>query len=456
MPIGAILGVGSALIGAGASRSASRTQARSAQQGMDAQLLAQQRAEKFQIENADLAINSLRAGQGQQIGASNAGYNAARGDINRGYAAQNRYINQGRDQGLSQINAGLTQSNNALRTGYDTSRADIQRGTGDAINTTNQGRDYAIGQNDRAFGEQQGYYDPMIQRGDRAGQVYDYNLGIGDQPEGYGGYENSAYQNYIMDQSQNALEGSAAARGGLFSGATIKAAQENAQGLSGQFYNNYLDRIGGVSDIGTAARGALAQFAGVRGANNANASTGAATRVAGMQQQQGSELAGQATAYGNNIAGNFTSAANNRANLYGSAANMLGQSGLNQNMALAGNNISQQNALSNIYGNTATNMANIRTGQGSAMASLALAGGDARQSGYAAIGNAQSAGTMGMANAIQGGIGNVLGAYQYQQYAGGGGGGGGGGYAPYGAAPSYSQPMTATGGYNYGSGGGIY
>jgi hypothetical protein len=340
-PITAIMG-GSAILGAGSARSASRTQARAAQQGMDAQVQMAREAQDFQ--------------------------------------------RQGTQRGVAALGRGQT---NALQ--------NIDRGANQNYDLQNRGYGQALDSNRMAFQGQQNYMNPMMERGDRAGQVYDYNLGIGDQPEGYGGYENSAYQNYIMDQSQNALEGSAAARGGLFSGATIKAAQENAQGLAGQFYGDYMNRIGGVSDVGTAARNSLANYVGQFGANQAN-----------LQAQRG--------------------------------------------QALGGIRNNQSTNRANVYQQTAGGIANAELGLGSSLSETSLGMGNAMQSGYAGIGNAQSAGTMGMAKAITGGMNNALGAYQYSQYA----GSGGGGYAPYGAAPSYSQPMTATGGYNYGSGGGIY
>ena len=349
MPIGAILGVGSALIGAGASRSAARSQARSAQQGMDAQLTMAREAQDFQRQGTKRGVAALQGGQ------TNA---------------------------LRNINIGANQNARLQRRGYD----------------------QALNSNRMAYEGQQNYLNPMVARGDRASETYDYNLGIGDRPDDYTGYENTQYQNYIMDQSQNALEGSAAARGGLVSGATIKAAQQNAQGLAGQFYGDYMNRIGGVSDVGTAARNSLANYVGQFGTNQAN-----------LQAQRG--------------------------------------------QALGGIRSGQRASRANVFQNTATGISNAHQGLGTGLSDVSLGMGNAAQSGYAGIGNAQSAGTMGMAKAITGGMNNALGAYQYSQYAGGGGGGFGG--FGGGSSPSYGQPMTAmapTGGYSpqYYAGGGLY
>lgn len=71
----------------------------------------------------------------------------------------------------------------------------------------------------------------------------------------YGGFEKSPWQNYLLEQSQRATEGSAAARGTLHSGATLKAIQDRATDLTGSFYDNYLNRLAQGAASGQAAAG---------------------------------------------------------------------------------------------------------------------------------------------------------------------------------------------------------
>lgn len=71
---------------------------------------------------------------------------------------------------------------------------------------------------------------------------------------------------YSVDQAVQGVDRSAAARGLLTSGATIKAIQDRAGHLADQGYSNYFNRLAGVSGTGqtaTANTGAL-------GANAAN------------------------------------------------------------------------------------------------------------------------------------------------------------------------------------------
>tara|TARA_R110000782_G_scaffold218427_1_gene305771 strand:- start:5520 stop:6704 length:1185 start_codon:yes stop_codon:yes gene_type:complete len=370
-PMTAIAGGGSILNARAASKGAA-TQAAAARDASAAEQRAIQQARRDNIKQTNLGVNELKSGRRNALNTLQTGYQRQQRSNTTGYNQGIESLRSGRDRSIRQINRGENRSINALQSGYE---------------------------------DTQNYYDPMLERGDRASEVYDYNLGIGDQPEGYGGYENSAYQNYIMDQSQSALEGSAAARGGLFSGATIKAATENAQGLSGQFYNNYLDRIGGVSDVGNAARAALA---------------------------------GYAESFSNNMAGTRTNAANNRAGIITNSANNI--SGARIDRGVSRGNIAANNASNRagVYTGTSGAIANTRIGQGNALGGLSLAGGDAAATGIIGAANASAAGGVGAANAINSGIGNALGAYQYGQYA----------DANFGAPLNAMQPRT------YGTGGG--
>lgn len=60
---------------------------------------------------------------------------------------------------------------------------------------------------------------------------------------------------FRMDQGQKAIERSAAARGGLFSGGTGKALQQYSQGLASQEYGNAFNRLASLAGIGQSATG---------------------------------------------------------------------------------------------------------------------------------------------------------------------------------------------------------
>jgi hypothetical protein len=78
--------------------------------------------------------------------------------------------------------------------------------------------------------------------------------------------EDPGYQ-YTVNQAIQGVDRSAAARGLLNSGATIKAIQDRAANLADQGYSNYFNRLAGVAGTGQTATNGTAQ-AGANAANN--------------------------------------------------------------------------------------------------------------------------------------------------------------------------------------------
>lgn len=77
-----------------------------------------------------------------------------------------------------------------------------------------------------------------------------FELGMGDRPEGYGGFQETPGYQFARSEGLNAVEGSAAGRGGLYSGATMQALQERGTGLANQEYGNYVNRLTGLAGSG--------------------------------------------------------------------------------------------------------------------------------------------------------------------------------------------------------------
>jgi hypothetical protein len=92
----------------------------------------------------------------------------------------------------------------------------------------------------------------------------------------YGGFEASPWQNYVMQEGQDAVQASASNAGGLYSGATMQALSDRAQTTAGSFYENYLNRLGGLVGSGQSAAGnqAAAGSNFAQGAGNALAASG--------------------------------------------------------------------------------------------------------------------------------------------------------------------------------------
>jgi hypothetical protein len=95
--------------------------------------------------------------------------------------------------------------------------------------------DQQVGLQREIYGDQTGRFEPFMQFG-RSG-IAGLRNALANQPtyQQYNHQSDPGYQ-YLLDQSQNAIQGSAAGQGGLFSGATLRALQQNATGLAAQDY----------------------------------------------------------------------------------------------------------------------------------------------------------------------------------------------------------------------------
>lgn len=132
----------------------------------------------------------------------------------------------------------------------------------------------------------------------------------------YAGFTASPGYLFRLQQGQKAIERSAAARGGLYSGATMKAVDANAQGIASDEFSNYVARLQSLAGVGQSATGSTA----AAGQNYAS----------GMSQAYQNAGAARASAYANT--GNAINSA-----VGGIAGGLLYQQGFNmQNTNPAG------------------------------------------------------------------------------------------------------------------------
>lgn len=111
---------------------------------------------------------------------------------------------------------------------------------------------------------------------------------------------------FQLGQGMQAIDRSAAARGGLMSGATIKAAQRYGTGLASQEFGNYANRLASLIGLGQTAAATAGGFGQQTGANIGQ-------NLANIGAARGSGYANQANIWGNAIGG----AANAFGNYYG-------------------------------------------------------------------------------------------------------------------------------------------
>lgn len=125
-----------------------------------------------------------------------------------------------------------------------------------------------------------------------AQQALDYEMGLAARPEGYGGYTKTPGYDFRLQQGMDALQSSAAARGGLYSGAAMRDALKFGQDYGTNEYGNYLARLGARADAGMGA----AQMSG-------EASQQAAAGVSNALGNIGNARAAGAIGVGNAITG---------------------------------------------------------------------------------------------------------------------------------------------------------
>lgn len=104
----------------------------------------------------------------------------------------------------------------------------------------------------------------------------------------YGGFQKSQDYLFGLNEGTNAIQASAAARGGLFSGATMRDLNIFGQDYGSQRRGEYLNRLAGVADTGMNA----AQMSG-------NASMAAAGNISNALAAQGNAAAAGAIGRGN-------------------------------------------------------------------------------------------------------------------------------------------------------------
>lgn len=151
---------------------------------------------------------------------------------------------------------------------------------------------------------------PWADTGIKAQNALAFEMGLGARPADYQGFTATPSYGFRLKQGQDAIEASAAARGGLFSGAAGKELARFGQDLGAAEYDSYLQRLGGLSSTGQSAvmgnSNALAMGANATGAQalaGSRATTGLidnALGIYGYMDQQAKKNGGQGRLFGGN------------------------------------------------------------------------------------------------------------------------------------------------------------
>ena len=151
------------------------------------------------------------------------------------------------------------------------------------------------------YADQQARFAPYEEAGRTGLEAYQYELGLGDAPEGYEGIQESPGFQSQLTMGRDSIEAGAAGRGGLYSGASMTSLEKYRTGLASQEVGTYLNRLAALGSQGQSA-------AGMTGQAGQNYSTGSSNALAniGNAQAAGAIGVGNAWAGGlNNMAGVF-------------------------------------------------------------------------------------------------------------------------------------------------------
>jgi len=279
--------------------------------------------------------------------------------------------------------------------------------------------------------QQIGQFQPYADSGGLATAAMNYELGLAGRPEGYSGFNETPGYEFMRDEATRAVDGSAAARGGLFSGATLAELNRVGTGLADQEYDQYVNRLEGTRGMGMSAAGSIADAWGNYGANALNIQNTYGQTAQNVNNQFGLNRQNIINGYGNAAQGINSQFGANRQNIidqYGNTVQGINDQFGSNRQNIIGNYTNMQNANVNTYGQNMYNAAGVQGsniqnawgGVGAAEQNAAATYSTGATNAYQFQGNAlanqgdaAAAQTMGVTNAISGGIQDGYALYNY-------------------------------------------
>jgi hypothetical protein len=155
-------------------------------------------------------------------------------------------------------------------------------------------------------------FQPFYNSGLGAQNALAFEMGVGSRPDGYRGFQATPGYQFAVDQAQDGVQNSVAARQGLNSGAAMDALQRNRIGMANQEYGNFLGRLGGLASGGQNAAGmqgsASQAFGGQIGSNMMQGGQARAQGIANAGNANAAGTVGAVNAFTgmtNNLVGNW-------------------------------------------------------------------------------------------------------------------------------------------------------
>lgn len=144
-------------------------------------------------------------------------------------------------------------------------------------------------------------FQQFYQSGLGAQNALAFEMGLGDRPSGYRGFQETPGYGFAFNQGMDAVQNSVAGRQGLNSGAAMQELNRFGQGIANQEYGNFLARLGGMASGGQNAagmQGSTSQaFGGQMGANMMQGGQAAAQGIANAGNARAAGTVGMGNAF---------------------------------------------------------------------------------------------------------------------------------------------------------------
>lgn len=189
----------------------------------------------------------------------------------------------GSDQ-KKQIKKSYAESQGYLQQGYNQGRGDVSE----------------------YYGKAQGYLDPYLQSGQKTNALLANYLGVNGvdaQRQAMADFQNDPGYQQQMQAGINALDTSATARGGLYSGAAMKGIANYGQQFQRQAFNDRISALSGFAGQGQQAAGAAAGLASQTGNQLGSLAWNFGQQQAANAIQKGNALAQASNIGVNNLMG---------------------------------------------------------------------------------------------------------------------------------------------------------
>lgn len=179
------------------------------------------------------------------------------------------------------------------------------------------------------YGDAQGNLNPFIQSGQGANNLLSSMYGLnGDKALGDNAlqrfYQSPDFQ-FALKGGGQALDNSAAARGGVLGGNQIRAQTDYGQGMATQNLGNYLGRLTGMSNQGQNAALGLGSIGNGSGANVGNSANNIGNSLMAAGQADASGYIGMANGINNGLNNWATYSNLNKSSFGGGGYNGYGQ-----------------------------------------------------------------------------------------------------------------------------------